>query len=62
MENLQMNKKYLVRDSSHIGLLYYITLEQSKQYNDLIIVYDELYDEAYYLTEEEILEEFQFLG
>lgn len=62
MENLKFNTRLLVKDSSHIGLLYYITLEQSTQYNDLIIVHDELYNEDYYLTEDEILEEFEFLG
>lgn len=59
---LETNKKYLVKDSSHIGLLYNIELKQSKEADDLYIVKDYLYNEEYYMTADEILNEFTFIG
>lgn len=62
MFELEFNKRYAVKDSSHIGLIYHIVLEPSKEYNDLVIVFDELYNERYYMTLEEVVEEFTFIS
>ena len=62
MENLQFNTKYLVKDSSNIGLVYKVEFKESKEYEEFIIVKDYLYNEEYYMTLEEIKEEFQILG
>ena len=57
----EMNREYFVKDSSHIGLVYKVWFEPSKEYDDLIIVHDGLYNDVYYMTEEEIDEEFTIL-
>lgn len=62
MFELEFNKRYLVKDSSHIGLLYYIRLQESIAFNDLVIVHDELYNESYYMTLDEVKEEFTFIS
>ena len=62
MKNLEFNKIYIVKDSSHIGLVYKVEFKPSKEYKEFIIVKDYLYNEEYYMTLEEIEEEFIFLN
>lgn len=59
MKDLEFNKRYLVSDSSHT-VKYEVWFEPSKKYDDMIIVNDELYNEKYYMTYDEINEEFTF--
>ena len=60
MFELEMNRKYLVKDSSHT-LEYKVWFEQSKAFDDLVIVHDELYHDTYYMTIDEVKEEFEFI-
>lgn len=60
MFELEMNRKYLVKDSSHIGLLYYIMLEETDE-DDVYLVYDYLYNDYYMLTSDELFSEFVFI-
>ena len=63
MENLEFNKKYLVKDKMlNHGMLFYITLEPSKVFKDHLVVYDEYFDEHYYLSMEDLFETFEFLN
>ena len=59
---MEFNKIYLVKDSSHLGLVYKVEFKPSKEYEDLVIVKDYLYNDTYYMAWEEIEEEFQILG
>ena len=56
----EMNRKYLVKDSSHIGLLYYIMLEETDE-DDVYLVYDFLYNDYYMLTSDELFSEYVFI-
>lgn len=62
MENLEFNKTYIVKDSSHIGLVYKVEFRHSKECEEFVIVKDYLYNEEYYMTLEEVKEEFTFLN
>lgn len=63
MENLEFNKRYLVKDLmfDH-NVLFYITLEPSKVFTDAVIVNDEYFDECYYLDVDELFETFEFIN
>ena len=62
MENLEFNKKYIVRDDAPLSQIYTIWFEPSAMFNDMLIVHDGLYDETYYMTPDEIKETFVFFN
>ena len=63
MENLEFNKRYLVKDKMlNHELLFYITLEPSKVFTDAVIVNDEYFNECYYLDVDELFSTFEFLN
>ena len=62
MENLEFNKKYTVRDNAPLSEIYTVWFEESKIYDDMIIIHDSLYDEVYYMTPDEIKETFVFFN
>ena len=63
MENLEFNKKYTVRDKMlNHGVLFHITLEASKVFKDFFVVYDEYFDEHYYMSKEDLFETFEILN
>ena len=63
MENLEFNKRYLVKDLmfDH-NVLFYITLEPSKVFKDHLVVYDEYFDEHYYMSMTDLFETFEILN
>lgn len=62
MENLEFNKKYIVRDNAPLSEIYTVWFEESKVYDDMVIIHDSLYDEVYYMTADEIKETFVFFN
>ena len=62
MENLEFNKKYTVKDNAPLSEIYTVWFEESKVYDDMIIIHDSLYGEVYYMTPDEIKETFVFFN
>ena len=61
MMNLEMNKKYLVRDKEMTVSQIYPVEFKASQYKDLVIVKDYLYNEEFYLTWDEVYDLYEIL-
>ena len=61
MMNLEMNKKYLVRDKEMTVSQIYPVEFKASEYENLVIVKDYLYNEEFYLTWDEVYDLYEIL-
>ena len=62
MENLEFNKKYLVKDKMNNEKLITIKLKPTKSFDDAVIVVDYFFNETYYLHLDELFQIFEFIN